>query len=43
MNITINAIQDILDNAGIEKENIQTANLSVSRNYAYIDGERVAK
>jgi len=43
MNTTINAIQSILEDAGIEKENIQTANLSVNQNYSYIDGERVSK
>lgn len=42
MNTTINDIQSILEQAGIEKENIQTANLSVNQNFTYTDGERVA-
>ena len=41
MNTSINAVKEILKNAGIEDKNIQTANLSVSPEYSYTDGRQI--
>lgn len=42
MNKTINTIGSILEKAGIDKKNIQTANLSVNQNFDYTDGKQTA-